>query len=291
MRDRIAMPRPRPRRLGAALLLLAWIAPALAGSNVPLELNGPIEQGSLVIGHTAPDARVRFEGEVVRVSPGGVFLIGFGRDADKRARLSIELPDGARLERTLEVARRDYDIQRIEGVQQDKVTPPEDVWPRIRKETRQIVQARDRDEPRTDFLSDFRWPVEGRISGVYGSQRYYNGEPRRPHYGIDIAAPAGTVVRAPAAGVVTLAHPDMYFSGGTIILDHGHGLSSAFLHMRELHVEVGDEVAQGDPLGEVGSLGRSTGAHLDWRINLFKRRLDPRHLVGEMPDPESTSAQ
>ncbi len=282
---------PRLRRLGAAILLLGWLAPTLAGSNVPLELTGPIEQGSLVIGRTAPDARVRFEGEAVRVSPEGVFLIGFGRDAGKTARLSIERPDGARLERTLEVARRDYDIQRIEGVEQDKVTPPEEVLPRIREETRQIVQARGRDEPRTDFLSDFRWPVEGRITGVYGSQRYYNGEPRRPHYGIDIAAPAGTVVRAPATGVVTLAHPDMYFSGGTIILDHGHGLSSAFLHMRKLDVEVGDEVAQGDPLGEVGSLGRSTGAHLDWRINLFKRRLDPRHLVGEMPDANQTSEQ
>ncbi len=257
------MSSPRLRRLAAAIVLLGWLAPALAGANVPLELNGPIEQGALVIGRTAPDARVRFEGEAVRVSPDGVFLIGFGRDADKSARLSIELPDGARLERTLEVARRDYDIQRIEGVEQDKVTPPEEVLPRIREETRQIVQARGHDHARTDFLSDFRWPVEGRITGVYGSQRYYNGEPRRPHYGIDIAAPAGTVVRAPAAGVVTLAHPDMYFSGGTIIVDHGHGLSSAFLHMRDLHVEAGDEVTQGDPLGEVGSRGRSTGAHLD----------------------------
>lgn len=278
-------------RLGAAILLLGWLAPALAETSVPLELSGPIEQGSLVIGRTALDARVRFEGEAVRVSPGGVFLIGFGRDADKSARLSIELPDGPSLERTLEVAQRDYDIQRIEGVEREKVTPPEKFWPRIRKETRQIVQARRTDAPRTDFLTDFQWPVEGTITGVYGSQRYYNGEPRRPHYGIDIAAPAGTVVRAPAEGVVTLAHPDMYFSGGTIILDHGHGLSSAFLHMRELDVEVGDKVAQGDPLGEVGSLGRSTGAHLDWRINLFKRRLDPRHLVGEMPDSEQTSAQ
>ena len=278
-------------RAGAALLLLACTAPALAGANIPLELNGPLEQGSLVIGRTNPEARVRFQGEPVRVSPNGVFLIGFGRDADKTANLTVEMPGGARLERQLEVARRDYEIQRIEGVEKSKVTPPESVYPRIRKEIRLVAKARQTDDPRTDFLTDFRWPVEGTITGVYGSQRFYNGEPRRPHYGIDIAAPAGTVVRAPAAGVITVAHPDMYFSGGTILLDHGHGLSSAFLHMRDLYVDVGDEVDQGDPIGEVGSLGRSTGAHLDWRINLFGRRLDPTYLVGDMPDSTQTAAQ
>lgn len=283
------MPRRRLRRACSALLLLACMSPAAASSDVPLELSGAVEQGSLLIGRTAPDARVRFDGEPVRVSPDGAFLIGFGRDADESAHLTIETPDGDTLERTFEVARRDYDIQRIEGVERSKVTPPEEVYPRIREEVRMVAEARQTDDPRTDFLADFRWPVEGTVTGVYGSQRFYNGEPRRPHYGIDIAAPAGTVVRAPAAGVITVAHPDMYFSGGTILLDHGHGLSSAFLHMQDLHVEVGDQVAQGDALGEVGSLGRSTGAHLDWRINLFGRRLDPTYLVGDMPDSTQTA--
>ncbi len=285
------MSRLRLRRFPATAVLLALVAAPLAAADVPLELDGALEQGSLVVGQTDPDARVRFEGEAVRVSPEGVFLIGFGRDADDTATLVVAGADGAKIERTLEIASRDYDIQRIEGVERDKVTPPEKAWDRIREEARLVGQARQTDDPRTDFLADFQWPIEGPITGVYGSQRVYNGKPRRPHYGIDIAAPGGSVVRAPAAGVVTVAHPDMYFSGGTILLDHGHGLSSAFLHMGKLHVEVGDEVAQSDTLGEVGSTGRSTGAHLDWRINLFSRRLDPRYLVGDMPQPAQAAAE
>lgn len=274
----------------AALLLPGGTAKA-AESAVPLELEGRIVQGGLVVGRTAPDARVRFDGEPVRVSPDGVFLIGFGRDAPETESLVVELPDGPRVERRLDVARRDYDIQRIEGVEPSKVTPPESVLPRIREEVRMVRDARTTDAPRTDFLQAFEWPVAGRITGVYGSQRFYNGEPRRPHYGIDIAAAAGTPVRAPAAGVVTLAHPDMYFSGGTLILDHGHGLSSAFLHLQRIDVEEGDRVARGDVIATVGAGGRATGAHLDWRINLFERRLDPAFLVGPMPGEAAGNAR
>lgn len=269
---------------GLAVLVL----PA-AAHEAPLELDGELRQGSLVVGRTDPEARVRFAGEAVRVSPGGVFLIGFGRDAPRTRELVVELPDGARVERTLEIARRDYDIQRIEGVPPETVSPPPEAMERIRRDIRLVKEARRRDDARTDFLDEFAWPVEGRITGIYGSQRFYNGEPRRPHYGIDIAAPAGTVVRAPAPGVVTVAEPDMYFSGGTLIVDHGHGLSSALLHMRRLYVAVGEHVERGDALGEVGAGGRATGPHLDWRINLFGRRLDPRLVAGPMP--ETTAAQ
>lgn len=285
------MSRSLLRRSPAAALLLAFLTPPVPAADVPLELDGAMEQGSLIVGRTDPNARVEFEGEPVRVSPEGVFLLGFDRDAAETAHLVVEGPDGGTLERTLEIAPRDYDIQRIEGVERDKVTPPEKVWDRIRKEARLVGKARQTDDPRTDFLAEFQWPVQGPITGVYGSQRFYNGEPRRPHYGIDIAAPGGATVRAPAAGVVTVAHPDMYFSGGTLLLDHGHGLSSAFLHMSELNVSVGDEVAQGEPLGEVGSTGRSTGAHLDWRMNLFDRRIDPTYLVGDMPQPAQAAAE
>jgi murein DD-endopeptidase MepM/ murein hydrolase activator NlpD len=279
-----------------AFLLAALLVPggtAAAEAEVPLELEGRIVQGGLVVGRTAPDARVRFDGEPVRVSPEGVFLVGFGRDAPETETLVIELPDGRTLERRLDVARRDYDIQRIDGVEPSKVTPPESVLPRIREEVRMVREARTTDAARTDFLQAFEWPVEGRITGVYGSQRFYNGEPRRPHYGIDIAAAAGTPVRAPAAGIVTLAHPDMYFSGGTLILDHGHGLSSAFLHLRHIDVEEGDQVNRGDVIATVGAGGRATGAHLDWRINLFDRRLDPAFLVEPMPGeaPRATRAE
>ena len=179
---------------------------------------------------------------------------------------------------------REYRIQRIDGLPPGKVTPrsKEDLA-RIRREVAMVKRARLTDDARTDFLGGFRWPIKGPISGVYGSQRILNGEPRQPHYGVDIAVPTGTKALAPAAGVVTLAHPDMFFSGGTLIVDHGHGLSSAFLHLSRILVKKGQRVAQGQPIAEVGATGRVTGPHLDWRINLFGRRIDPELLVGPMP--------
>jgi len=275
------------RRLtsGFALTLLCAVggAQAIAG-EVPLRLDGEIAQGHLVVGHTDPAARVRFAGDPVRVSPDGVFLIGFGRDAPQTQRLVVELPNGRRLARTLEIDRRDYAIERIDGVPPETVEPPESALPRIEREAERVRQARQRDAARTDFLADFQWPLQGRITGVYGSQRVYNGEPRRPHYGIDIAAAKGAPVRAPAAGRVTLTDADMYFSGGTLILDHGHGLSSTFLHLSAISVSADERVQRGQVIGRVGASGRATGAHLDWRINLFQRRLDPTTLVGPMPE-------
>lgn len=269
-------------RFVGATLALAVALPLAAAPR--LELEGRLAQGAVVLGRTDPGASVYFADREVRVSPDGAFVVGFGRDADATERLVVEGPDGERIERSPEIEPRDYDIQRIDGVPPETVSPPREAMERIREEVELVREARRRNDPRTDFLDDFIWPVTGRITGVYGSQRVYNGEPRRPHYGIDIAAAAGTPVRAPAGGVVTVAHEDMYFSGGTLLLDHGHGLSSAFLHLRSLAVEVGDRVERGETIGTVGAGGRSTGAHLDWRINWFQRRLDPRQLVGAMPD-------
>ncbi len=219
----------------------------------------------------------------MRVSRDGWFLIGFGRDAPPKVVLSVTFPDGRSQRYGLAVKARKYRIQRIDGLPPSKVTPSKEDLKRIRKEVALVKRARKVDDPRTDFLGGFRWPAKGIISGVYGSQRILNGEPRQPHYGIDIAAPKGTRVVAPAAGVVTLVHPDMYFSGGTMMVDHGHGLQSAFLHLSRILVKKGQRVKQGQPIAEVGSTGRSTGPHLDWRINLFGRRLDAALLVGPMP--------
>ena len=266
--------------LGLAWILLVPAAPAAAAR---VQLDGPAIQGGLLRGRVAPGSRVKFAGEPVRVSGEGWFLIGFGRDAAPKAVLSVVFPDGRRERVELSVEKRKYRIQRIDGLPPRKVTPGRKELARIRKEVALVKRARTIDDPRTDFLGGFRWPVKGRISGVYGSQRILNGEPRRPHYGIDIAAPKGTRVVAPAGGVVTLVHRDMYFSGGTLIVDHGHGLSSAFLHLARVLVKKGQPVKQGQPIAEVGSTGRSTGPHLDWRINLFGRRLDPALLVGPMP--------
>jgi murein DD-endopeptidase MepM/ murein hydrolase activator NlpD len=267
--------------LATLLLLLSGRAQSV---EPPVHLEGPRVQGGLVRGRVAPGSKVKFEGERVRVSRDGWFLIGFGRVASPKAVLSVTFPDGRSQRYGLSVKSRKYRIQRIDGLPPGKVTPSKEDLKRIRREVALVKRARKIDDPRTDFLGGFRWPVKGIISGVYGSQRILNGEPRRPHYGIDIAAPKGTRVVAPAAGVVTLVHRDMYFSGGTMLVDHGHGLSSAFLHLSRILVEEGERVAQGQVIAEVGSTGRSTGPHLDWRINLFGRRLDPSLLVGPMPE-------
>ncbi len=270
----------RLHRAGLLILLLTWSLAAWAQSLV---LEGPLVQGGLVKGRVPPGTEVVFAGNPVRVSSEGDFLIGFHRDEPSGLSLELTYPDGKVETRKLAIEKRDYDVQRIDGLPPRKVTPSEKDLERIYAETRLIKQARKLDDDRTDYQTGFIWPTVGRISGIYGSQRILNGKPRRPHYGIDIAAPNGTPVLAPADGVVTLAHPDTYFNGGLIAVDHGHGLSSWFSHLSRLLVKNGDRVKQGDKIAEVGSTGRSTGPHLDWRINLFERRLDPSLLVGPMP--------
>ena len=271
--------------LGALALCALWTSRPLSAAEGGVRLDGPRTQGALLRGRVAPGSAVELDGIPVRVSEDGWFLLGFGRDAALEAVLTITWPDGRRETQSLALKPREYPTERIDGLPARKVTPrSEEVLARIRAEADLVKEARRTDEARTDFLDGFQWPVRGRISGVYGSQRILNGEARRPHYGIDIAAPTGTPVLAPAGGMVTLAHPDMFLSGGTLIVDHGHGLSSAFLHLSRIRVEKGERVAQGQPIAEVGSSGRSTGAHLDWRINLFARRLDPMLLAGPMPE-------
>ncbi len=221
----------------------------------------------------------------MRVSEEGWFLVGFGRDAAPEAEVVVTGPDGGRERLVLAVSPREYRIERIDGLPAAKVTTRDDEeLARIDREASRVAEARMIDDPRTDFRSGFRWPVAGRISGVYGSLRILNGEPRQPHYGVDIAAPAGTKVRAPADGLVTLAEPDLFLSGGTLVVDHGHGLSSTFLHLSRILAKPGERVWKGSDIAEVGATGRATGPHLDWRVNLFERRLDPALLVGPMPN-------
>lgn len=245
-------------------------------------LSGDLAPGSLVIGKTRPGATVLLDGRELRLTADGHFVFGFGRDAEGLVGLTLrhkELEES----HVFELAEREWNIQRIEGVPRETVDPPSgELLKRIREEAAQVRKARRTDSDRTAFLRGFRWPLQGPVTGVYGSQRFYNGEPRRPHYGVDIAQPAGTPVKAPAGGRVTLVHPNMFYSGGTLIIDHGYGVSSTFIHLKEVLVEEGQEVAQGDVIATVGASGRSTGAHLDWRINWYQRRIDPQTLVGEM---------
>ena len=272
-----------------ALIILCCFSLNLSASEAvisitdKISLKGQFVQGGIVIGNTIPGSQVTFDKQVIRVSPEGNFIIGFNRDEPIRVNLSIAIPDGEKISKDIRIEKRNYKIQRIDGLPKAKVSPRKpEVLARIRKESAQAAQARKRDDERPDYLETFIWPTIGPISGVYGSQRILNGQARRPHFGVDVAAPAGSNVVAPASGVITLAHQDMFFSGGTIILDHGHGLSSTFLHLSQLLIKKGDVVRQGDLIARVGATGRVTGAHLDWRMNYFKRRVDPQLLVPPM---------
>ncbi len=265
------------RLLGGLAILLCLNAAAEAKSRLRLE--GNFVQGGLVHGTVAPGSSVRFFGRDVHVGKDGRFIIGFGRDFKRRTHIEVQQPNGYIIRREFEVKKRKYKIQRIDGLPKKMVSPGPEAMKRIRQENLAIAAVRRRNTPVAFYAEGFIWPVKGTVTGVYGSQRILNGEPRRPHYGLDIAKPKGAPVLAPAGGVVALAEDDLYFTGGTVMLDHGHGLTSVYSHLSEVSVKAGETVEQGERIGAVGSTGRSTGAHLDWRFNWFKQRLDPELLA------------
>lgn len=270
----------RPAR--AALLTALLLALASAG-HAATRLPDTVSQGDLVIGQAEPGSQVAYGDRSLRVDAEGRFVFGVGRDDTGPVRLTVLHADG-RLE-TLEtpVRPRQWKIERVDGVPQSTVTPSPEIAARIAREQAEVSAARERDDARSDFAAGFRWPVTGRVSGVYGSQRIYNGEPRSPHSGLDVAAKAGTPLRAPAPGVVTFARPDLYLTGGTVLVDHGHGVSSNFLHLSRIDVKVGQRVDQGQVIGLVGATGRATGPHMHWGMNWFGVRVDPQPLL----DPAS----
>lgn len=245
----------------------------------PLKLEGSFVQGGIVRGQVPTSASVFLANEELVLSKSGYFVFGFSRDETKQVTLKVIYENGQSWQKDYQVAAREFDIQRIDGLPQQTVTPDPKVLAKIREDNEAVWLARQHITDREDFAQSFIWPAQGRISGVYGSQRILNGAPRTPHYGLDIAAPKGAAVVAPASGIVRLAHPDMVLSGGTLILDHGQGFFSTFLHLSQIDVEVGQEVKQGDKIAEVGATGRATGPHLDWRINWGQVRLDPYYLV------------
>jgi murein DD-endopeptidase MepM/ murein hydrolase activator NlpD len=272
------------RLLCAALILVCGAGILIGVQAAELHLEGELIQGGLVRGHVAPGSAVWVDGRELRVSAEGRFVFGFGRDARSRADLVVRHPDGHEDWRTLDVATRAYQVQRIDGLPPRQVTPSEQDLARIQADAKLIEAAKARDSDRLGFTQEIAWPALGRISGIYGSQRILNGAPRAPHRGIDVAAPAGTPVKAMASGVVSLAESDLYFTGGTVMVDHGHGLHSIYAHMQDVLVEVGQGVVQGAPLGRVGATGRATGPHLHWGIYWFDDALDPALLAGPMPD-------
>lgn len=260
-------------------LIVASFFAFSSDTRAEIQLTGPFEQGGLVRGTADPGDTITLDGKSVRVGPRGEIVFGFHRDAPATAVLAITHRDGRREQRILTVVPRAWDIQRIDGLPPAQVTPPPEVLDRIKRDTTLINAAKGHDDPTPRFLSGFTWPASGRISGIFGSQRILNGEPRAPHYGMDIAAPVGAPITAPMDGKVTLAEPDLYFNGGTVILDHGHGLITLYVHMSRLDVKVGQEVRQGTLIGAVGKTGRATGPHLHWGLEWKGARLDPQRVL------------
>ena len=248
-----------------------------AHSNA-IEFEGKFLQGHYIVGITNPSAKIIIDKKEVKVSNDGYFV--FGIDRDRKFDLTITKIQNGKKEKIIKkVLKRKYNIQRIDGLEESKVTPPESVYKRIKQENNKIGKARSINSDLPFFKNQFIMPVEGIISGVYGSQRILNGKPKWPHYGIDIAAKKGTMIKSSGSGTVTMAEDDLYYTGGTIIMDHGHGISTIYSHLENVMVSVGDKINQGDIIGTVGSTGRSTGPHLDFRINWFQTRLDPMSVL------------
>lgn len=260
-------------------LLLCLSASSAWSGQALLKLQGELTQGGVIRAWLPPNSMVKLDGKALMQAPDGSMVFGFGRDAKPLATLSWQY-QGQSYSQSLHISQRNYDTQYVNGVPGHTVQTPAARLKRIRKETAQVKAAREQFIDTQAFLDEFIAPIEGRKTGVYGSQRVYNGVPKRPHYGVDYAAPMGTAVVAPADAVITLAHKDMYYSGGTLIMDHGYGLSSTFIHLSELLVAEGDQVQAGQVVAKVGSGGRSTGPHLDWRLNWHQVRLDPEKILG-----------
>ena len=244
-------------------------------SFAEIKLTDQFFQGALIVGKTNPNNKVTLDGKEIKVSKDGDYALGFSRDRKNNSLLVITSPNGKTERQTLKPLKREYNIQRINGISKKIMNPNPKAIARVKQDNIKIRAARKIDSDLTAFAQGFIAPINGTVTGVYGSQRVYNGVPKTPHYGLDYAGKTGDPVMAPADGVVLMYVPDMFYSGGTMIIDHGHGVSSTFLHLSDAYVAVGDTVKQGQKVAAVGASGRATGPHLDWRINWFSERLDP----------------
>jgi murein DD-endopeptidase MepM/ murein hydrolase activator NlpD len=268
--------------LGRNVLIIAT-ALIFSEELYSVSFDGEFTQGGLVIGQLKAGQSVSYDGRKLQITSGNQFLLGFGRNAPAEVSIVVYDADNQSETINLKITPRNYNIQKIEGVPSNTVTPPSSVLQRIKQDAASVKQARKLVSNKQDFLGGFIKPANGPVTGVYGSQRFYNGVPKSPHYGIDYAAPAGTPVIAPADGIITFAHNDLFYSGGTLILDHGHGLSSTFLHLSEILVKPNQVVRSGTVIAKIGATGRATGPHLDWRMNWLNQRIDPELVLKVLP--------
>ena len=254
---------------------LIFIFLCITTSSFAVTFEGKFIQGSFILGKTSPGSEVFIDKKKVRVTEEGVFVFGLGRDRKNDVVITVDKKKIIK-----KVFKRQYNIQRIDGLEKKKVNPPEEFYERIKKENKLIGEARSINSNLTFFKNKFIIPVDNAIiTGVYGSQRILNGEPKWPHYGLDFAADEGTEIQAMLDGTVTLVEPDLFYTGGTLIFDHGHGISTLYMHLQKIFVTNGQKIKQGDIIGTVGSTGRATGAHLDIRLNWFNVKLDPESVL------------
>jgi len=244
-----------------------------------LELKGEFYQGNLIIGQTEPGSEIFIDKIKIKVSKEGYFAFGLGKDRKNDVVINV-VNQNKKEEITKKVYKKKYQIQKIDGLPQKQVTPPKEVYERIKNDNKLIAEARSVDSDYTYFSNKFNVPIENTIiTGVYGSQRILNGIPKSPHYGLDFAAKEGTPIKAMLDGEVTLSEKDLYYTGGTIIFDHGHGVSTLYMHLKDVNVTKGQKVKKGEIIGTVGKTGRSTGAHLDIRLNWYDVKLDPASVL------------
>ena len=252
----------------------AFTATSAFASDIRFAVTGAMEQGSLAFGAAPPGSLAALDGRPLAITADGHFVFGFAWDQSKPSLVSVRYPDGGGDSRSFTPTKREYEIQRVNGLPQATVTPPPEVRARIAHEAETIYLARLTNSAGSDFLSGFDWPAPGIESGTFGSQRIDNGVPMSPHFGVDMAAPVGTPIHAPAAGIVTITG-DYYLDGGFTLIDHGQGVSTCYLHQSQRLVKAGDHVARGQLIGRIGQTGRATGPHLHWELNWFEVRLDP----------------
>jgi len=264
-------------------LLGSLLVSGMVVAESAIEWRGSWQQGALLLGRVKPGQVVTYGGESLETTSQGYFLLGLDREAGPVSRVTVRNADGTEVNEEQRVAARSYAIQRVNGVPQKTVEPAPEDLARIASDQQLVNNARKVTSNATGFLNGFVAPIEGPVTGVYGSQRVYNGIPKSPHYGVDYAAPKGAIVRAPASGVVRLAHKDLFYSGGTLIIDHGHNLTSSFLHLSDILVSAGMHVERGDIIAKVGATGRATGPHLDWRMNWRDVRVDPQLVLQALP--------
>ena len=265
-------------QLNKVLILFILIIYSNQNLNA-VEFKGKFIQGSFILGKVDSNSKVTIDKRSVKVSKDGYFAFGLGRDRKNNVIIKI-LKDNKTEVYEKKVFKRKYRIQKIDGLPKKKVTPPKEVYERIKRENKIIVNAREIESDLTFFTKKFINPLdEAIVTGVYGSQRILNGKPKWPHYGVDFAAKEGTKIKAMLDGTATMVETDLFYTGGTLIFDHGHGISTLYMHMKDIYVRKGQEVKQGDIIGTVGSTGRSTGPHLDVRLNWFGVRLDPASVL------------